>query len=81
MDTETDFYNGSHTNIFGAKRYTKWLGQYLKDNYNLPDRRSDNKYADWNAAYELWAEESGKSEKATLAKMPREIQAKIREGK
>ena len=81
MDIETDFYNSSHTNIFGAKRYTKWLGQYLKDNYNLPDRRNDSKYSDWNAAYELWAEESGKSEKATLAKMPREIQAKIREGK
>jgi len=81
MDAEIDFYNNSHTNIYGAIKYTKWLGQYLKDTYNLPDRRGDSRYTNWDSAYGQWIIEAGKAEKAVLAKMPKDIQAKVRESR
>ncbi len=39
---------GDHLNIYGAKKATKYMGEYLKANYKLPDRRKDSKYKTWN---------------------------------
>lgn len=51
LDFDTDFYNTNHVNIVGALKYTAWLGDYLKETYNLPDRRGDAKYDKWESAY------------------------------
>ena len=77
MNAQTDFYDVNHLQIFGAQKYTKWLGQYLKKTYGLPDRRGESKYADWDMAYELWIPKLHEIEQGVLAKMPEEIQAKI----
>lgn len=37
----TDFADGSHMNISGDKKVTKYLGQYIMDNYEITDRRND----------------------------------------
>lgn len=44
---------GDHLNYFGAERATAFLGAYLKERYDLPDRRQDPAYAFWreDAAY------------------------------
>lgn len=41
LDPETDFYNDSHTNYFGAVKFSEVLATYLDENYDLPDRRND----------------------------------------
>lgn len=79
LDVQTDFYNGNHTEIFGAKKYTKWLGQYMQNAFGLPDRRGESKYAEWDAAYDIWVTKSSEAEQAVLALMPEDIQAKILE--
>lgn len=52
MDFNTDFYNAGHVNIFGADKYTDFLTQYIKKNYQLPDRRQD--YQEWNDLLPNW---------------------------
>ena len=39
--------DGGHLNYTGATKYTRWLGDYLKQNYELPDRRGSKGYEAW----------------------------------
>lgn len=41
-------YNYSHMNYLGGEIITRHLGQYLAENFDLPDRRSDPACAGWN---------------------------------
>lgn len=43
---------GSHLNASGAKKVTDYFGSYLRNNYNIPDRREENAYEYWNNDYE-----------------------------
>lgn len=54
IDWEKDFYNSKHVNFLGAEKYTEYLAEYLADNYDLPDRRGDEKYESWHEAYESY---------------------------
>lgn len=47
IDFDTDFYNYNHVNIFGADKYTDLLTKYVKDNYNLPNRKQNTNYQEW----------------------------------
>lgn len=48
MDWKKDSYDkGDHLNIYGAKKVTAYMGNYLKENYTLPDHRGDKKYQEW----------------------------------
>ena len=38
---------GDHLNIYGAEKVTKYMGKYLKENYNIKDRRQDKNYSSW----------------------------------
>ena len=42
----------SHVNYSGAQKLTTWIGQYLRDNLDVPDRREDPRYASWNDDYQ-----------------------------
>lgn len=62
MDRVVDYYTdcgdpGSHLNASGAKKLTDYLGQYLKDHYDLPDRREDAAYAHWNDEWNAYVDE------------------------
>lgn len=54
LDFSSDFADKNHLNYDGVIKFNKYLGKYLKENYNLPDRRGDPKYYSWatNAKYE-----------------------------
>ena len=54
LDYDTDFYNYNHVNIFGADKYTDFLSRYIKEHYELPDRRTDEKYASWHDLLPEW---------------------------
>lgn len=45
----------SHLNLSGGRRVTDFLGQYLRQNYNVPDRRDDENYSGWNEDYREYA--------------------------
>lgn len=67
IDYSTDTFDaGMHLNLSGAEKTSVWLGKYLRDTYNLPDRRGEEhlsevwkqKLADYEAEklyqYELY---------------------------
>jgi len=56
IDYSTDFYDMGHTNLLGAEKYTGFLGNYIKQNYELPDKRNDKKYQSWQDDYKEWEE-------------------------
>lgn len=42
IDMKTDTYDaGKHLNLYGAEKFSKWLGQYLVDTYGVKDHRGD----------------------------------------
>ena len=41
LDPQTDTRDGHHLNVFGAQKMTAWLGAYIKENYEIPDRRGE----------------------------------------
>ena len=45
---ESDMCDIGHANYWGAAKNSEWLGRFLKDNYDIPDRRADSKYENWN---------------------------------
>ena len=45
---------GDHLNIYGARKVTKYMGEYLTSNFKLPDRRKDKSYKDWNKQVEQY---------------------------
>ena len=52
LDWDTDLYNSRHVNYVGAEKYTDYLTAYIEKNYDLPDRRGDDRYDSWAEAYE-----------------------------
>ena len=63
IDFSTDFGDSHHMNIWGATKFTNFIANYLKEHYDLPDRRNDPDYAAlWETAYETYqpiAEKAG----------------------
>lgn len=52
VDENTDFSDQSHLNIAGAKKMTGFLGRYISENYDVPDRRTEKEYSDkWDEDY------------------------------
>ena len=49
LDFSADLAEILHLNRSGNEKFSKYLGQYLKDNYELADHRGDAKYASWDA--------------------------------
>ena len=50
FDYTTDMAEAYHPNWRGMEKITAWLGNYLAAHYDLPDRRGDPAYEDWDAA-------------------------------
>ena len=42
---------GNHLNYYGAKKVSKYFGEYLKDTNYFVDHRNDPNYKEWNNAY------------------------------
>ncbi|MGL6200373.1 MAG: SGNH/GDSL hydrolase family protein [Lachnospiraceae bacterium] len=48
IDWKTDSQDkGDHLNLSGAHKATKYIGDYLAENYDLPDHRDDASYQEW----------------------------------
>lgn len=42
---------GNHLNYYGAKKVSKYFGEFLKDTNLFTDHRNDKNYQEWNNAY------------------------------
>jgi len=52
VDYSTDCYDpASHLNPSGAWKVTDFIGQFLTETYDLPDRRKEAAYASWDNDY------------------------------
>lgn len=47
LDFNTDIADEWHVNYLGSLKYSRYLGNYLNTNYNLPDHRKDAGYRSW----------------------------------
>lgn len=57
LDRFYDFSDGDHLNLSGATKVSAFIGKYIDMNYDLPDRRNDSEYENWNECYRTWNEE------------------------
>ena len=48
----TDLHDRGHLNPSGARKVTDYLGNYIKNHYEIPDRRLDKYYSNWFSEYE-----------------------------
>lgn len=53
IDYFTDAADNDHLNHRGNQKFSKVVGAYITENYNIPDRRGEEKYLSWetNADY------------------------------
>lgn len=47
VDFVSDVADPGHLNYKGNQKFSKYIGVHLKSNYEIPDRRGDNKYKTW----------------------------------
>jgi len=48
IDYETDFDDALHVNALGAEKYTRYITDYLKENFDLEDHRGQSGYEAWD---------------------------------
>lgn len=48
LDFSTDMAEKVHLNFSGTKKLTEYLGNYIVNNYDIPDHRGDAKYSSWD---------------------------------
>lgn len=60
LNPQKDYYDQGHMNVTGAVKVTKWLGDFLAKQYDLPDHRKDAVYADWDADLKQYMETMNK---------------------
>ena len=55
VNFDTDCYDAaSHLNPSGARKTSRYLGEYISTNYSLPDRRGNDAYSSWNTDYSAY---------------------------
>lgn len=59
MDGNVDFADTGHLNVHGAEKVSRYLADYLKTHYDLPDHRGDPAYASWDRSSRHFASLTG----------------------
>lgn len=54
LDYDNDFWSINHFDSLGAEKITKYLSKRIVDTYDIPDRRKDIQYSNWNEDYQYW---------------------------
>lgn len=54
INWKKDTSDVTHLNVNGAKKVSKWMGAYLKNNYNLKDHREDSRYERWEEDLKIY---------------------------
>lgn len=59
----TDIDDGAHTNVWGALKCSDYLGQYIRDNYDIKNSHSEKVRNDWDEAYAYFLEQYNATER------------------
>lgn len=54
IDYSTDFADGQHLNHLGNTKLTRFLANFIRVNYNVPDNRGNENYTSWDADAEVY---------------------------
>ena len=54
LDYDYDFWSYDHFDSLGAEKITKYISKRIIDTYDIPDRRNDAQYSNWNDDYQSW---------------------------
>ena len=58
VDYQVDMFDEfSHLNASGARKVTDYLGRYIMDHFDVPDRRDDAAYQSWYADYDAYTDD------------------------
>ena len=61
LNSKTDFMNSfednSHLNVSGTEKFSRFMADYISENYDIPDHRPDERYAVWDVYTEEYYEE------------------------
>ncbi len=69
IDWKTDSLDkGDHLNLSGAQKVTKYLGEYLKSEYELPDHRGKPSYAAWEKEATEYSQKAEENLKVMIKK-------------
>lgn len=49
LDPATDFAEGHHMNYDGSEKFSRYYGNYIKEHYDIPDRRQESGFESWEA--------------------------------
>ena len=83
LNTKTDFLNSyednSHLNVSGAEKFSRFMAEYISENYDIPDRRADGRYAVWDSYTEEYYEKL--DDRAIYCETPDEIITLLSAGK
>ena len=71
VDYDTDLCDPDHLNVSGARKISDFLGRYLADHFQLENRRSDSRYANWQQALRIGNEL--KDSRAAAARSPESL--------
>ena len=53
LDPTADYRDDGHLNVFGAQKVTAFMGNYISERYDIPDRSEDTFYKEkWNGDYQ-----------------------------
>ena len=52
LEYNVDFYNPKHTNAIGAAKFTTYLGNYIREHYDIKTDHSKEVAASWDKAAE-----------------------------
>ncbi len=77
LDFSKDFFNGNHTNCFGAEKYTRFLADYITEHYDIPDHSQEADFAEWSEEYERFAKEE-QACKETVTRMQEEYDERLK---
>lgn len=66
LDYAMDFKDGEHLNIIGAGKTTKYMGNYLRESFLVPDHRGESNYAGWDEDYKKYSQTISKETKKML---------------
>lgn len=58
LDFKKDFLNSKHTNLVGAEKVTKFIGDYIEKNYDIDAEHSREVTDDWNRVAEQYEAEA-----------------------
>lgn len=70
LDWNRDSYDGgNHLNVYGAEKFSDYIGKVLSEKYNLEDHRNDKEIADnWNETAKRYENYKEKLEKDNINK-------------